>query len=191
MRARENPFAAERIERIAFRPLDRSFGQLMTELERMEYRAAVLGTDGSGKTTLLGQIQEHLSRRGFVVKSIFTSLAEPLTRQNRRTFLAQLKPGEIVLLDGADHLSFLGWPRFKRNLLRLAWGLIITSHKAVLMPTLFECLTTEELLAELVQELLDGTDGIDQIDLTEIYNQHRGNIRDCLRHLYDVWAGLT
>ena len=191
MRARDNPFSAERIERIPFRPLRRSFDQLMVELERMKYCAAIIGTDGSGKTTLLGQIQEHLSRKGFVVKSIFTSLAEPFRRQGRRVFLAELKPGEIVLLDGADHLSVLAWQRFKRSVLHLAGRLVITSHKAALMPALLECWTTEKLLAELVEELLEGTDGIGQIDLSGIYNEHNGNIRDCLRHLYDIWADLS
>ena len=191
MRAKENPFSVERIERIPFRPLDRSFDQLMSDLERMEYRAAIVGTDGSGKTTLLGQLQEHLSHRGFVVDSTFTSLAEPFTRQDRRAFLAKMKPGEIVLLDGADHLSVLAWRKFKRSVLHSARGLIITSHKAGLMPTLLECSTTEKLLAELVEELLGGMDGIGKIDLTGIYREHNGNIRECLRHLYDVWARLA
>ncbi len=43
-------------------------------------------------------------------------------------------------------------------------------------------------MAELVEELLDGTDRIGQIDLLGIYTEHDGNIRDCLRHLYDLWA---
>ncbi len=185
MRARDNPFSAHRIERITFRPLGPSFDQLMDELTRMQYRAAIIGTHGSGKTTLLAQIRQHLSRGGFTVKSIFTSLDQPLIRQDRGEFLAELKPGEIVLLDGADHLSLLAWQRFKRSVLRSAGGLIITSHKASLMPTLLECSTTERLLAELVEELLDGPHRIGQVDLLGIYTEHDGNIRDCLRHLYD------
>ena len=191
MRARDNPFSAEKIERIRFRPHGRSFDQLMVELERMEYRAAIVGVDGSGKTTLLGEIQEYLVRSGFAVRSIFVSTSEPLTKQARRASLVGLERGEIVLLDGADHLSAFSWQGFKRSVLYSAGRLIITSHKAGLMPTLLECSTTEKLLAELVEELLGGMDGIGKIDLTGIYREHNGNIRECLRHLYDVWARLA
>lgn len=191
MRARDNPFGIERLEGIRFRAAGRSFEQLMAELEQMAYRAAVVGADGSGKTTLLGQIAEYLSGRGLGARSIFTSLDEPFSRQQRRAFLAELGAGEIVLLDGADHLSGLAWRAFKKSVLRKAGGLIITSHKPGLMPTLLECETTENLLAELVEELLAGKEGMDGIDLPGIYNRHNGNIRDCLRHLYDVWGGQS
>jgi hypothetical protein len=69
---------------------------------------------------------------------------------------------------------------------RRAGGLVITSHRPGLLPTLFECTTSPELLAEIVGEL-SGAD----LEAGELYERHRGNVRDALRELYDRWAGRS
>ncbi len=69
---------------------------------------------------------------------------------------------------------------------RRAGGLVITSHRPGLLPTLYECETSPELLAGIVEELAG-----EELDSEEVLARHRGNIRDALRELYDRWAGIS
>jgi hypothetical protein len=188
MRACDNPFCAARIDRLAYRPINGSLEQLVTKLVQMDYRGAIVGAEGSGKTTLLTDLGRRLSEKGFVVRSVFVSLARPFTRARRKEFIREARPGEIVLLDGADHLGPIAWRLFKTNVLESARGLIITSHKVGLLPTLIECSTNAELLQQLVSELLGDGARIKHDFLDDIFREHRGNIRDCLRQLYDLYA---
>jgi energy-coupling factor transporter ATP-binding protein EcfA2 len=188
MRARDNPFRAERIDRLPFIPVGTSFEQLLSKLEQMDFVAAITGPEGSGKTTLLADLKRTLQEKGFVTKSIFVNDTTRFTRNERKKFVAGLKGGEIVLLDGTDRLATGMWRRFKRKVLNSARGLIITSHKAGRLETLVECATTERLFLEIVSKLTGGVFPIDERRLTDIYVRHNGNIRNCLMHLYDVCA---
>ncbi|MHC4528886.1 MAG: DEAD/DEAH box helicase family protein, partial [Planctomycetota bacterium] len=112
MRARDNPFCAERIEGLAYRPINGSLEQLMTDLGRMDYCGAIVGPEGSGKTTLLTDLGRRLTEKGFAVRSVFVSEGSPFTKARRREFFNELRPEEIILFDGADHLSPIVWRRF-------------------------------------------------------------------------------
>ena len=186
MKARDNPFSAERTDRIAYRPVGTSFEKLLSRLEQMNYRAAIIGPDGSGKTTLLRDLKILLEEKGFVTKTVFINDTSPFTKDSRKQFFAELKCNEVVLLDGADHLGKFIWRRFKTNVLRSSTGLIITSHKPALLPSLIECSTSQGLFVGIVSQLLNGNSRIDRCLLGQIYDKHNGNIRDCLRQLYDI-----
>ncbi|HYN20696.1 MAG TPA: hypothetical protein VE078_07040, partial [Thermoanaerobaculia bacterium] len=96
--------------------------------------------------------------------------------------LRSLKPDDFVLLDGADLLGPLSWLRV-RWCCRRAGGLVITSHRPGLLPTLLECETTPELLAEIVNELAGESTQVE-----ELFARHRGNLRTALRDMYDGYA---
>ncbi|MHC4479272.1 MAG: hypothetical protein ACYTEL_26940, partial [Planctomycetota bacterium] len=83
MRARDNPFCAERIEGLAYRPINGSLEQLMTDLGRMDYCGAIVGPEGSGKTTLLTDLGRRLTEKGFAVRSVFVSEGSPFTKARR------------------------------------------------------------------------------------------------------------
>jgi hypothetical protein len=55
------------------------------------------------------------------------------------------------------------------------------------LPTLIECATTPALLKEIVSDLLPG-DAVPPEILDRLYRDHQGNIRHCLRDLYDLFA---
>ena len=57
-----------------------------------------------------------------------------------------------------------------------------------LLPTLFECTTTPSLLKELVGGLRPHGHVVSDGLLDELYHRHHGNLRDCLRELYDLYA---
>ncbi|HET9765441.1 MAG TPA: hypothetical protein VFS60_01265, partial [Thermoanaerobaculia bacterium] len=89
-------------------------------------------------------------------------------------------------VDGAQELAAGEWRRL-REASRAAGGLLITSHRAGLLPTLHECRTTPELLDDLLGELLQGQSR-DEAAADTLFAHHRGNLRDALLSAYDSYA---
>ena len=188
MKARQNPFCVDRVQTIRYRPLDVTFDEILLRLEAMQYRAAIIGPEGSGKTTLLEDLQHALQRQGVRTRTVFINDTSPLDRRTRRQLLSQLESDEIVLLDGADALGYVVWTFLKRHILTHAAGLVITTHRPGRLPTLIDCTTTPELLNTIVTELLPETRDAQADGLQQLFRHHQGNIRNCLRALYDVYA---
>jgi len=188
MKARDNLFAVERIEKIRYKPQGTTLGELLERLEVMNYCAAIVGPEGSGKTTLLEDIATALEEKGRQIKSIFINDTSPMTWKDSRNLFMEITGDQIVILDGADSLSRMTWPALKRGVLRKAAGLIVTAHKPGLMPTLIECTTNPELFRRIVAEITQGTCEFDLARLDQLYHSHNGNIRTALRDLYDLFA---
>ena len=185
MRARDNPFSTDRVLKIRYRPRGWTWGELLDRLQRLNYRAAIVGPEGRGKTTLMEDLEPHLRARGFAVKHLLLTRERPtFDRQWLRDFIAGVSRSDILLFDGAEQLNRLAWWRFRR-LSRRAGGLVITSHRAGLLPTLVECQTDAALLAEIVRELQPGRPGE---DAERLLARHQGNVRGALRELYDEHA---
>jgi len=190
MKARENPFGVQRIEAIRYLPIGIEPGELPVRLEGLGGRGAIVGPEGSGKTRLLEELEGLLRDRGVSVKSVFVNDSRPLTGQRCKELLGGLQPGEVVLVDGADSISRARWFRLKRGIIRVGAGLVVTSHRSGLLPTLVECEPTAGLFREIVGELLEGRQLEGRL-LDRVYERHRGNIREALCELYDLWAGLA
>jgi len=105
-----------------------------------------------------------------------------------RHLLSELMRDQIVLLDGADLIRRFDWSLLKRHTITHAYGLVITSHKRGLLPTLIECSTTPTLLKEIVADLLPQNHTIPGEFRDRFYERHKGNLRACLRELYDLYA---
>ncbi|MBN2138232.1 MAG: hypothetical protein JW720_10525 [Sedimentisphaerales bacterium] len=188
MKARDNPFSVERIEKIRYRPLHTTFDSLLLRLEELDYRAAITGPQGAGKTTLLEDIRDHLDRTGRKTAAIFINDMSPLTRPARKRFLASLTGREIVFIDGADSLNTLTWLAFKRAILKRAAGLVITAHQPTSLPSLIECATTVDLFRSIVADLLPEDVRLDSQTIDRAFERHAPNIRIALRQLYDTCA---
>ena len=188
MKARDNPFAVDRLHRLRFRFRGDSWEALFKRLEHLGFRAALVGRRGNGKTTLLGELVERLQDRGHCIKRLRLNEQRPaFLRSFLQHFWHDLGPDDIVVLDGAEQMGRIAWWSFRRRS-RAARGLIVTSHRPGLLPTLIECRTSRELLADLLRELLGGKDDAVWDEALRQYAQHRGNIRDVLRALYDQCA---
>ena len=105
-----------------------------------------------------------------------------LSRQDSQR-LAQSHANEIVLFDGADLLNVFDWARVRFHTRNRA-GLIVTSHKREILPPVFRCSTSPELLARIVSQLLDRT--VSDETVGHLFHRHGGNIREALRDLYDA-----
>ncbi len=183
MRARENPFAVQRVLEIRYRLSGISWDELLERLAALRFRAALVGPHGHGKTTLLEDLGARLTGRGFRVRSVTLHQGDRwLAAPQRRELFRDLTPSDVLLLDGAEQLGRLSWLE-ARTRTRGAGGLVITSHRPGLLPTLYECRTDPELLAGIVRDLL-GRD----TPVEEVFARHGGNLREALRELYDRYA---
>lgn len=177
MRARDNPFASDRVERLHYRlPEGLSWDRLLERLAALRWRAALVGPHGRGKTTLLEELAPRLTARGFRVWTITLRQDERGVDWKR---LRGLGADDVFFLDGADLLGRFAWLRVRFSC-RRAGGLIVTSHRPGLLPTLLECSTTPELLTELVRELTG-----EELETAELFTRHGGNVRIAFWELYD------
>ena len=103
-------------------------------------------------------------------------------------FLRAASTEDVLLVDGVEQLGPLTWRKLRRGSLSHA-GLIITTHAPGRLPTLIECRTSVELLDEIVTELAPAEIGRLRPKLPPLFARHDGNVRLCLRELYDWHAG--
>jgi len=186
VRARDNPFRSDRIQALRYRFLDGAWEGLWARLESLGYRAAIVGPQGSGKTTLLEELAVRLRVAGRGVRELRLDTETPrFDPKFLDEVFASLGPRDVILFDGAEQLTRFEWGRFKR---RAAGGLVVTSHRPGLLPTLLETSTTPELLEGLVSEILGDRAAELRDRLPGLFERHAGNVREALRELYDACA---
>ena len=188
MLARENPFRLDKIRRLDFRLNGYTWDSLWDKLSEMNFRAAIVGGHGSGKTTLLEKLQPKITAKGYKTKMAFANQDKPYLRSDLKMILADMDNWDICLLDGADHLPAFSFRSLKQAFIKADKGLIITVHKPSKLPTLIKCSPDLELFKDIISELLrDHPLPTDQ-EISLIYNCHRGNLREALWDMYDIWA---
>ena len=185
MRPRENPFNVQRTDRLDFRPSGWSWNDLMLRLKSNNNRGAIIGPHGSGKTTLVNTLEPKLAETGYDVRQILLNESHP---QFDRGVLCEMNSSHFVILDGAERLSRFQWSRVRR-LARNAGGLLVTSHRPGLLPTLVTCTTSVKLLHDILDDLLLDKDGVKaRQHAEELFILHQGNIRNVLRAMYDIYS---
>jgi len=188
MRARDNPFSTDRVLRVRYRLDGTTWPELMGRLAALNYRAAIVGPHGSGKTTLLEDVAPRIAALGYRVKTLLLNESHHSFERDLLTrFYAELHPRDIILFDGAEQLGTLAWQLFKFNTRRAA-GLIITTHSPGRLATLIQCRTSPKLLGQITCEILGSETTAPEIE--SLFTRNRGNLREALRELYDVYAAL-
>ncbi len=185
--ARANPFRVRRVLALGYR-LDEGWGPLLERLARLGLRAALVGPQGSGKTTLLEELEQRLETQGWRVLRLRLRLDRRRPGDGDWRRLERLGPGDLITVDGLEQLPWWSWRRLER-LSRRAGGLVATSHRAGRLPVLRRHRTDPRLLEDLVADLV-GRESAASLrpELDRLFAAHRGNLRDCLRSLYDQWA---
>jgi ABC-type dipeptide/oligopeptide/nickel transport system ATPase subunit len=186
--ARENPFATCHVEHIPFRfPPGMGWESLLKRLEELNWCASIVGGNGSGKTTLLEQLIPHLQQRGFE-PIVFRLQTESGMKEKDRLAdkLREVRSPGFILLDGAEQLSTRQWLPIRAAASQAA-GFIVTVHRTSRLPVALELETSSKLLENLVESLTGGK--LPDAEADALFHRHRGNLRECLRELYDRWAG--
>lgn len=182
--ARDNPFRADRVLACRYRPQTVTWDELFDRLERCRYRAAIVGPEGTGKTTLLEDLAPRLAAKGHRPRIIRWRISDTSARRDRLERARQFsRQGDIVLLDGADQMPLWAWAMFRMRVDKF----IVTAHTPRwTTPTLIRTQTSLALLDSILGELLEEDERTRwQPVAHELFDRHRGNIREVLRDLYD------
>ncbi len=184
MRPADNPFRSERVVSLSYRFRSETWDGLLRRLRELRFRGALVGPRGSGKTTLLEELAARLSSEGVPVllrsapegAGVGWTLDPPPAR------------ADVVLLDSAERLPRLAWLRLRIVAARAA-GLVVTTHRPGLLPTLATCGTDLALLEELLAELLGGPPQAPALAAARAAFELRGgDLRATFRDLYDLAA---
>jgi ABC-type dipeptide/oligopeptide/nickel transport system ATPase component len=189
--AKDNPFAVSRIHALGYIPFTVSWEALMRRLTELNFTAAIVGDHGSGKTTLLEALEKRLQISGIRTDTVFISNDIHLPWGTVLDKMKLLPAGGVLFFDGACHLSRWRWRQLRRQANRQKIGMVITSHDERLLPTLVCCRPQPDVLIELVKLLTGDIDPELHSDCVKLFAAHRGNIRECLRQLYDMYADGT
>lgn len=189
MLARKNPFRTEIVlsHRYQFADGD-SMDALTDRFRSQHYRGAIVGPKGRGKTMLLEDFCAHLGESGEAISGFRLNQGQKQHAMKLCEDLAAKTPEETILvIDGAEQLGWLQWRKFVRRTRRFR-GLLVTTHRAGRLPELIRCQTSVELLRDVVQRITPEKVAELDLEFEPLFAYHSGNLRECLRSLYDRYA---
>jgi hypothetical protein len=172
-------------------PPDVSAASIISQLVAQNWRGSILGPHGSGKSSLLGVLVPELESHGRHV------IRQQLQGGERQLRWQELAPSTwnsqtLVVIDGYEQLSF--WQRLLlRARCRLKGaGLLVTAHEPVGLAPIFTTQPTEDLAQAIVQQLVPTNDAhIRPADVVQQFAAHKGNVRETLLALYDVYRSRS
>ncbi len=193
---KHNPFRARQLYpgRLPyFFPPGVDINELIQKFLGNSCRGQIVGPHGSGKSTLLVMLADEFQRRDYQV------LAVRLSPPNRRLppIVEPNSPRCVLIVDGCEQAAWWERRRFIRQTHQLGWGLLVSTHRALGLPTLWETNVTHETARRIVDALLhiDKPPSVENTDnkkfavppalITELLDQHRGDMREVLFSLYD------
>jgi hypothetical protein len=187
---RSNPFSTRFIRPGAIPFLfdcEETAGGLLAMLVKQRWNGQILGPHGTGKTTLLATLEVPLRAAGR--RSYRISLHDGECRLPRGWVSeSRLQQVNQVIVDGYEQLSF--WQRWslRNTCFRAGWGLLVTSHQDIGLPTLFNTTPHVDRVIRLVALLLaEERRALASAQIEAAYYAARGDVRETLFRLYDVW----
>lgn len=188
--ARANPFRAECIETLRFRLDDAGWRQLLERFAANRWRGLLLGPHGSGKTTLREEIERRLRSDGWTVRALVID-ERGVSWSTVSKFIDGAGPRTLISIDGLDRLGGWQWWRLTQRM-RHGGGILATSHVPGRLPLLHRHHTSIDLVHDLVRELV-GEDTAHAVRerCQRLFTELHGDVRACLRRLYDDAAAGT
>jgi energy-coupling factor transporter ATP-binding protein EcfA2 len=183
-----NPFATRFIRpgAIPFLFLDGDSAEaLVGRLKDQQWCGQILGEHGSGKSTLLAMLVPLLEAAG---RNVMAFKMGPGERRLPRIERAAFTPATQIVIDGYEQLSW--WSKWQvRWMARSARaGLLVTAHKDVGLPTVYETKPSEEVTQAVVEKLSEAESiAIARDDTSAAFRAAGGNVRETLFKLFDVY----
>ncbi len=172
------------------------------------YCGQIVGPCGTGKSTLLGEMVACARRHGFHTQRITLRAQDRHLPRNWHalpahgpdaTSLSTItnpagagpRPGRLVFLDGAEQLSWWTFTTLRATCRRRGWGLLITSHRSRLRPTLWTSSVNDEVAQAICSNILSQCHQapalVTEADVPPALRKANGNMRLALFELYDLY----
>ncbi len=185
-----NPFATRHVRpgALPFLFLDGETASLTVDrLASQQWRGQIVGPHGSGKSTLLATLLAEIESRGM------TPIVFRL-QEGQRMLPAWPDPEPqpaaqvLVAVDGYEQLSWFSRWRLHKHCQRTGWGLLVTTHEDRSLPTIYRTEPRLETLRTLVERLDPADlDWLEVAELPRLFETHRGDMREVLFALYDLY----
>jgi hypothetical protein len=186
----ENPFCTRRIRPGALPylfPPETGWEVILGRLKDAGGWGEIVGPHGSGKSTLLAGLIPLLETEGWRVARIDLHDGERRLPVDLRQ-IAETDKRLMLVVDGYEQLGALSRFQLKRYCRRRGWGLIVTAHFTVGLPELLSTAVLLEQAKWVVRAILkDSEYSISARELEESYARCRGNLREMLFGLYDLF----
>lgn len=163
---------------------EQNAASLLERLSQLGWCAQIVGPHGSGKSTLVAHLVEQLGRAARPAHVL--SLHDGQRRPPRDWMTRAVQEGvAMIVVDGYEQLS--RWSRFRlrRACRRHGWGLLVTAHRDVGLPTLLETSTTLQKAYAVVERIAPDASSLGQDVIERCYTASGGNMRETLFLLYD------
>jgi len=197
-----NPFASRFIRPGAvpfFFPAAGDAEEVIGRLRRHRWRGQIVGPHGSGKSTLLATLQPLLEQAGCSVhRATLHQGQRRLPRGFPRPIWRAGDSTPLLVVDGCEQLSRWRWWQLRWWVRRYRAGLLITTHRPLGLPSIWETRVDEDLARRVVTYLLDRADRDPSTQPTPVHLtseeigaallQAGGDLREALFRLYDVYA---
>ena len=176
-------------------PAGAGAGALLARLRDQHWWGQITGPHGSGKSTLVHTLLPELQAAGRRVECY--PLHQPASRPCGTSpaavcwgdHIANWNGSTQIVIDGCEQLG--RWRRawLQWHCRRHGAGLLVTAHRDVGLPPLWRTETSVELAQRLVARLLgEGhADWIGAEQIERLFAEHRGNLREMLFALYDLY----
>ncbi len=183
-----NPFSTRytRPGSLAFRFADgSSLEQLVARLNQQGGWGQIIGPHGSGKSTLLATLCDSLKSQWRVARFSLVSQQRRLPA-NWQPMLHQ-RDVDLVVVDGMEQLGMWSRKRLIQHCRRQGTGLLVTTHRKLGLPVLYQVQPSLKVTQEIVRELLvgQGDKCPSQADVCQLYQRLGPNVRELLFALYD------
>jgi hypothetical protein len=188
--AHDNPFSTSRVRPGAIPfifPPGQNAETLVDRLRQAGWWGEIIGRHGSGKSTLLAVLTAALERAGR--RAILVTLHD----DERRLPLGlrhdgRLRPPAVLIVDGYEQLGL--WQRLalRRFCRRQAVGLLVTAHKSMGFPLLYQTMVTPELAEQIVRQLMgDRPSPLLPAEVCQALSRRGGDLRETLFDFYDLY----
>jgi hypothetical protein len=165
-------------------PEGQSATRLVVQLATLQWRGAIVGPHGSGKSTLLEALKPALSAAELCVHAV--TLRDRQRRLPEPFFEHLSEQPSIAVIDGYEQLGWLDRFRLWRLGRRSRFGLLVTAHSQVRVPTLLRLAPDERLVQTLVANLVAKVSTpVTPADVAASHACHGANVRETFFDLYD------
>ena len=185
-----NPFSTRRVRpgAIAYLfPPGENAASMVARLSKQAWRGQIVGPHGSGKSTLLKSLLDEIRLAGR--QPMVITLRDGAHRLPPGSVnFDRINASTLLIIDGYEQLHWWNRWRIARACRRRGCGLLVTAHQCVGFPRLMTVNADLQVAQRIVADLLRHvTCRITQHDVAEAFNRSRGNVRETLFDLYDLY----